>query len=441
MNQQEIIRKKRDGADLTAPEINAFVNGVTSGAWADYQTSALLMAMFINGLSPDEQSALTGAMLDSGERLDFSDIDAPVADKHSTGGVGDKTSLIVAPVVAACGVAVPMISGRGLGHTGGTLDKLEAINGYNVNLTTGEFKQTIKTCGFAMSGQTAEIAPADKKLYALRDATATIESIPLIVASIMSKKLAEDLDALVLDVKTGSGAFMRRFSDAKNLAEALVKTGNAFGVRCEAVISDMNQPLGKYVGNTSEVYECVKILRSEADDAMQPTLELAVELAARILVLCGVADSVQSSKFKVQSSLDSGAALEKFRHNIELQGGDPTVCDQPENLLDANLIKAEIKAETSGFVSEINAGAIGECVSRIGGGRIKIEDAIDFAVGYQCEKKIGDEIRRGDALGVLYCRRENQANSIREKLTGAYKITTERNANDARLIKEIIRGF
>ncbi|CAA9420734.1 MAG: Pyrimidine-nucleoside phosphorylase [uncultured Pyrinomonadaceae bacterium] len=441
MSQQEIIRKKRDGADLTAPEINAFVSGATNGAWADYQTSALLMAMFINGLSLEEQNALTRAMLASGDQLDFSDIDAPVADKHSTGGVGDKTSLIIAPLVAACGVSVPMISGRGLGHTGGTLDKLESIKGYNVNLTTKEFKRTIKNCGFAMSGQTAEIAPADKKLYALRDATATVESVPLIVASIMSKKLAEGLDALVLDVKTGSGAFMQQFGDAKKLAEALVETGKAFGVRCEAVISDMNQPLGKYVGNASEVYECVKILRGEADDAMQPTLELAAELAARILTLCGVADSVQGSKFKVQSSLDSGAALDKFRQNIELQGGDPAVCDQPENLLDASLIRAEIKAETSGFVTEINASAIGECVSRIGGGRIKIEDQIDFAVGYRCEKKIGDEIRRGDALGVLYCRRENQIDPIREKLTAAYKISSERNANDARLIKEIVGSF
>jgi pyrimidine-nucleoside phosphorylase len=255
MNQQKLIRKKRDGEILTKPEINAFVRGVTDGTWADYQTSALIMAMFINGLSFDEQNALTEAMLDSGERLDFSDVDVPVADKHSTGGVGDKTSLIIAPIVAACGVAVPMISGRGLGHTGGTLDKLESIAGYNVNLSTDELRQTIKSCGFAMTGQTAKIAPADKKLYALRDATSTVESIPLIVASIMSKKLAEGLDALVLDVKTGSGAFMKELKDSKRLAEALVQTGNAFGVRTEAVISDMNQPLGKFVGNALEVFE------------------------------------------------------------------------------------------------------------------------------------------------------------------------------------------
>jgi len=438
MNQQEIIRKKRDGETLTAREINSFVRGVTGETWADYQTSALIMAMFINGLSSDEQNALTEAMLDSGERLDFSDVDAPVADKHSTGGVGDKTSLIIAPLVAACGVAVPMISGRGLGHTGGTLDKLEAISGYNVNLSTAKFKRIIKTCGFAMTGQTAKIAPADKKLYALRDATATVESIPLIVASIMSKKLAEGLDVLILDVKTGSGAFMKEFADSKKLAASLCETGNAFGVRCEAVISDMNQPLGKFVGNALEVYECVKILRGEADETMQPTLELSIELAARMLVLCGVARTISDSKSQISNALDSGAALEKFRRNIELQGGDAKVCDQPESLLDGNLIRAEIKAEAAGFVSEIDAGAIGECVSRIGGGRIKVEDEIDFAVGYECAKKIGDEIRAGDALGVVYCRDENQFDLIRGKIIEAYKISPERNRNESRLIKETI---
>jgi pyrimidine-nucleoside phosphorylase len=438
MNQQEIIRKKRDGEVLTREEIAGFVVGVTDGKWADYQTSALLMAMYLNGLNADEQNALTRAMLASGERLDFSDVEMPVADKHSTGGVGDKTSLIIAPLVAACGVAVPMISGRGLGHTGGTLDKLESIAGYNVNLSTEELRRIIKTCGFAMSGQTAEIAPADKKLYALRDATATVESIPLIVASIMSKKLAENLDALVLDVKTGSGAFMQRHEDAQKLAAALCKTGNAFGVRTEAVISDMNQPLGKYVGNALEVYECVKILRGEADAQMLPTLELSIELAARMLVLCGVADSVRSSKFKVQSSLDSGAALEKFRQNVECQSGNPQVCDQPENLLDENLIQVEIKAEKTGFVAEINASAIGECVSRIGGGRIKVEDMIDFAVGYECAKKLGEEAKAGEILGVLFCRNETQADAIYEKLSDAYKINDEKPIGKFELVKEVI---
>jgi len=438
MRPQQIIAKKRDGKILSRQEINAFIEGVTDGTWADYQTSALLMAIFVNGLAEDEQNALTEAMLDSGERLDFSEIDAPLADKHSTGGVGDKTSLIIAPMVAACGVFVPMISGRGLGHTGGTLDKLESISGYNVNLSTEEFKKTIETCGFAMAGQTAKIAPADKKLYALRDATATVESIPLIVASVMSKKLAENLDALVLDVKTGSGAFMQNLDDAKNLASALCKTGNAFGMKTEAVISDMNQPLGKFVGNALEVFECIKILRGETDEQMHQTLELSIELAARMLILCGVEKTVQSSKFKVQSVLDSGAALEKFRQNIECQNGDALICDDPESLFDKNLIRVEIKTEKTGFIIKIDAGAIGESVSQIGGGRIKVEDKIDFAVGYECVKRLGDKVKSGETLGVIFCRNKPQADSIYEKLSNAYKIGDEKPFEKFELIKEVI---
>src|SRR3954463_812143 len=246
MRPQDIIRNKRDGGELSREEIGSFVKGVVDGAWADYQSSALLMAVYLNGMTTGEMEALTQSMLGSGDVLDFSDVPLPKADKHSTGGVGDKTSLVIAPLVAACGVAVPMISGRGLGHTGGTLDKLESIPGYNVNLSTDEFRSIIEKCGFAMTGQTADIAPADKKLYAMRDATATVPYIPLIVGSIMSKKLAEGLDALVLDVKTGSGAFMKSLDDAKQLAEALVSTGNEFHVRTQAVVSDMSQPLGKF---------------------------------------------------------------------------------------------------------------------------------------------------------------------------------------------------
>ncbi len=436
MRPQEIIAKKRDGKILSRREINAFITGVTDETWADYQTSALLMAMFMGGLAQEEQNTLTEAMLNSGERLDFSEIDAPLADKHSTGGVGDKTSLIIAPVVAACGVFVPMISGRGLGHTGGTLDKLEAIRGYNVNLSTEEFKETIKICGFAMSGQTAKIAPADKKLYALRDATATVESIPLIVASIMSKKLAEGLDALVLDVKTGSGAFMQNFDDAKNLARALCKTGNAFGVKTEAVISDMNQPLGKFVGNALEVFECVKILRGEIDEQMRATLELSIELAARMLMLCGVADTIQDSRFKIQDSLDSGEALEKFRQNIECQNGDTLICDNPESLLDKNLIEVEVKSEKTGFITEIDAGAIGESISRIGGGRIKVEDKVDFAVGYECVKKLGDRVNSGETLGAIFCRNRAQTHLIYEKLANAYKIDDEEPSGKFELVKK-----
>ncbi|HSK74068.1 MAG TPA: thymidine phosphorylase [Pyrinomonadaceae bacterium] len=438
MRPQELIRKKRDGGKFSAEEIKAFIKGVTDESWADYQITALVMAMFLNGLDVDEQNALTGAMLRSGEVLDFSDIEKPIADKHSTGGVGDKTSLIIAPLVAACGAAVPMISGRGLGHTGGTLDKLESISGYRVNLSLEEFRQIIKKCGFSMIGQTAEIAPADKKLYALRDATATVEYIPLIVASIMSKKLAEGLDALVLDVKTGSGAFMQKLEDSKKLAEAMVKTGKSQGVKTEAVISDMNQPLGKFVGNALEVYECVKILRGEADEKMRPTLELSVELTARMLVLCGIADTIQNSKFKIQNSLESGEALEKFRQNVELQGGDVKVFDNPESLFDKNLIEFSVKAQRAGFISEIDTGAVGSAIVGIGGGRTKAEDGIDHAVGYACETKIGDEVRENETLGVLYCRNETQFASIHKKLIRAYKISDENNLNDSRLIKAVI---
>jgi pyrimidine-nucleoside phosphorylase len=437
MKPQEIISRKRDGFALDGAEISEFIDGVTDKSWADYQISALLMAMFTRGLNLDEQNALTAAMLHSGEILDFSDIDAPKADKHSTGGVGDKTSLIIAPIVAACGIAVPMISGRGLGHTGGTLDKLEAIAGYNVKLSTSEFRRIIKKCGFAMAGQTAEIAPADKKIYALRDATATVPCIPLIVASIMSKKLAEGLDALILDVKTGSGAFVEEFAESKKLAEALVKTGNAFGVKTEAVISDMNEPLGKFVGNALEVYECIKILRNESDAQMSPTLELSVELAAGMLVLSNVADTIENAKLKIENVLASGEALERFRLNIECQGGDGKVCDAPEILFEKDLIEVEIKAETSGFIAAVDTSGVGEAVSLIGGGRTRTDDKIDHAVGYACGVKIGDEVRENETIGILYCRDESQANLISEKLQKAYAIGAEKPEN-LELIKFIV---
>jgi pyrimidine-nucleoside phosphorylase len=296
MRPQDIIRHKRDGGELSREEVASFVGGVVGGEWADYQASALLMAVYLNGMTTAEMEALTQAMLYSGEVLDFSDIAAPKADKHSTGGVGDKTSLVIAPLAAACGVCVPMISGRGLGHTGGTLDKLEAIEGYRVRLELGEFREIMRRVGFAMMGQTAEIAPADKKLYALRDATETVESIPLIVASIMSKKLAAGLGALVLDVKTGSGAFMRDEGRAKALARALVRTGNSCGVKTEALLTDMSQPLGEAVGNANEVRECLRIMRGETSDAARPVRDLSVELAARMVAASGAADSLEAAR-------------------------------------------------------------------------------------------------------------------------------------------------
>lgn len=438
MNPQDLIRKKRDGGRFFPEEINAFVKGVGDKSWTDYQISALLMAMFINGLRQTEQNALTEAMLLSGERLDFAELDAPIADKHSTGGVGDKTSLLIAPIVAACGVKVPMISGRGLGHTGGTLDKLESITGYNVNLSKDQFKNILIKCGYAMMGQTAEIVPADRKLYALRDATATIESIPLIVASIMSKKLAEGLNALVLDVKTGTGAFMQRERDARKLAKALVKTGNSFNVKTEALLTDMNQPLGKYVGNALEVYECLKILRGTIDKQIKPTLDLSIELAARILVLTKTAASNKAAKAKVAEALESGQALEAFKRNIELQGGDPKICDQPERLRGEDLLEVKIKSPESGYILEVDTSEIGKAVSLIGGGRLKMDDKIDHAVGYACDKTLGDKVKEHESLGTLFCRTEAGAAKVLARLQMAYKISAEKPTRKFELVKEII---
>jgi len=423
MRPQEIIAKKRDGGVLTREHIDAFINGVCDKSWADYQISALVMAMFINGLNLEEQDALTYAMLHSGKILDLSDITSPKADKHSTGGVGDKTSLIIAPLVAACGVAVPMISGRGLGHTGGTLDKLESIPGYNVNLSTQEFRKIIKKCGFAMTGQTDDIAPADKKLYALRDATATVPYIPLIVGSIMSKKLAEGLDALVLDVKTGSGAFMKSLNESKRLAEALVRTGNEFGVRTQAVVSDMSEPLGKYAGNAVEVFECIQVLRGEDDDAMASTRALSLELSARMLYLAGSEQNIDAARKTVETKLTDGSALEKLRQNIELQGGDPAVCDKPKMLLKRKMSECRIDADADGIVTEIDTFKIGSAMVDLGGGRTRAEDKIDSAVGFCTHVRIGTAIRNGEPLAIVTCRNGDQAASVREKLRSAFMIS------------------
>lgn len=422
MRPQDTIAKKRDGIELSDAEIREFIAGVCDGSWADYQITALIMAMVIRGLTEHEQDRITEAMLRSGEVLDLSANPRPKGDKHSTGGVGDKTSLVIAPVVAACGVAVPMISGRGLGHTGGTLDKLEAIPGYNVSLTLEEFHSVIDRCGFAMTGQTAEIVPADKKIYALRDATATVPCIPLIVASIMSKKLAEGLDALVLDVKTGSGAFMQRLEDSHALAKALVRTGRRFNVRTEAVISDMSQPLGRFVGNALETYECLKILRGESDPAMGPTTELSLELAARLLVLAAAQPEVAAARQMVRTKLENGEAFDAFRKNVELQGGDPRVCDDPGLLLDQEIVKAEVRADASGIAIEIDTLAIGNAVCGLGGGRTMAGDPIDHAVGYENRVMIGDEVREGEPLGVVYCRSAQQAEGVVDGLRRAYSL-------------------
>ncbi len=424
MRPQEIIATKRDGKALSDSEISLFIDGVCDGSWADYQITALIMAIFIRGLNRREQYSLTSAMLHSGTVMDFSDIDAPKGDKHSTGGVGDKTSLIIAPLAAACGMAIPMISGRGLGHTGGTLDKLESIPGFDVNLSFANFKKVLKKCGFALAGQTKQIAPADKRIYALRDATATVPYIPLIVASIMSKKLAEGLDVLILDVKTGSGAFIQKYADTLKLAKSLCETGKSFSVNTQALITDMSQPLGKYVGNALEVYECLKILRGEADDLMQPTLELSVELTATMLVQCKIAGTMDNARARINKAFASGEVLDRLRQNIELQGGDPNICDKPEMLLTKGLTEVKVISDANGYVADIDSLIVGNAICEIGGGRLKAEDGVDHAVGYACLRKIGDRVQKGDELGIIYCRKK-QADLISEKLRGAYKISRE----------------
>jgi pyrimidine-nucleoside phosphorylase len=435
---QDVIRRKRDREELSHEEIASFIRGVVDGTWADYQASALLMAIFLNGMTNAERQSLTREMLQSGEVLDFSSIPKPKVDKHSTGGVGDKTSLILAPLAAACGVCVPMISGRGLGHTGGTLDKLEAIPGFRVNLSLAEFRSVLERIGFAMIGQTGELAPADKKIYALRDATATVETIPLIVASIMSKKLAAGLEALVLDVKTGTGAFMREEERARELARALVATGNSCGVRTEALITDMNQPLGSAVGNALETKECIEILRGEVSEEARPVLDLSMELAARMVALAGVEPSPEAARVATERALSSGRALELFRQNVEVQGGDPRVCDEPSRLMPLTVRSVKVESPHAGFVNAINASEVGRAVSIMGGGRTRVEDKIDPAVGFMSHAKIGSEVSAGDWLGTLYFHDEALGREAARIIRASYEITERPVAEPPQLIKEVI---
>lgn len=438
MRPQDVIRKKRDGEELSRAEIDFFVAGVTKEDIADYQVSALLMAIYLNGMNEAEQQALTEAMLRSGITLDFSSIAKPKADKHSTGGVGDKTSLVIAPLVAACGVCVPMISGRGLGHTGGTLDKLESIPGYRVNLSTKEFKGVLEQVGFAMAGQTAEIAPADKKMYALRDATSTVEAIPLIVASIISKKGAAGLDAMVIDVKVGSGAFMRDAARAKALAKALVKTGNSCGIRTRALLTDMNQPLGRAVGNSLEVKECIELLRGDAQPGARPVLDLSLELSAHMLVLSHVDDSLEKAHARLQRALDSGDALECFRQNVAAQGGDARVCDDPDKFLPLVTESIKVESPRSGIITEIETTEIGHAIAALGGGRVRIEDKIDPTVGFITERTIGDEVSQGDLLGTVYAKDESKAQETAARIQAAYRVSEASHAQRPSLIKEVI---
>ena len=396
----DLIRKKRDGAALDPSEIAFFVSGVTAGTIPDYQASALLMAIVLRGMSADETASLTNAMVRSGARVDLSDIPGAKVDKHSTGGVGDKTSLIVAPIVAACGVVVPMMSGRGLGHTGGTLDRLEAVPGFKVNLAVDQMKERLRADGCAMIGQTAQIAPADKRLYALRDVTGTVESVPLISASIMSKKIAEGIDALVLDVKTGSGAFMKSEAESRRLAESLVAIGLAAGVRTEAIITDMEAPLGCAVGNALEVIECLEVLKGRGPEDV---ITVSVELAARMLVLGGVASSRSDAARRVRRTIDSGEGLERFRRIVEGQGGDPRVVDDYGRLPSVEG-RHVVAAPRAGYLTRLDAELVGRASVALGAGRDTIEDQVDPGVGIVVKAKPGAALNRADAVLELHYR-------------------------------------
>ena len=396
---QWIIEKKRDGLELDPAEIRDFIHDYTTGAIPDYQMAAMAMAIYFRGMTPVETAALTDAMMHSGAMVDTSSIPLPKVDKHSTGGIGDKVSLILAPLAAAAGLAVPMISGRGLGITGGTLDKLESIRGFNVNLTEAQFIDTLLKCGVAMIGQTGEIAPADKKLYALRDVTATVPSIPLITASIMCKKMAEGIDSLVLDVKCGSGAFMKTIDDARTLARSMVRVGKAMNKNVVALVDDMNQPLGRTAGNALEVRESIECLRGQhaGEDLMDVTLALTAEM----LVMAGKAPDPDAARATLVALIDSGAAFAKFREMAALQGADLAVVDDP-SLLPTATIQQPYLSPASGYLAGVDADSIGRAVLVLGGNRRKTDDVIDYAVGTADLAKIGDRVEPGTPLVTLH---------------------------------------
>jgi pyrimidine-nucleoside phosphorylase len=414
----DVIRKKRDGRELSRDEIASLVSAYTRGDIPDYQVSAWLMAVVLRGMTRAETAALTDAMLHSGEVLDLSFLAAKKVDKHSTGGVGDKTSLVLAPLAAAAGVVVPMISGRGLGHTGGTLDKLEAIPGFNVNLSVAQFRRVLETCGCAMIGQTAEIAPADRKLYALRDVTGTVESPYLICASIMSKKLAEGIDSLVLDVKTGSGAFMKKEEDAAFLAELMVETGERMGKQVVALITDMDQPLGNMIGNALEVVEVVEVLRGEGPEDLR---QLCLELAGWMLHLGGVAGTVADGKKQSEKLIASGNALEKFRRMVEMQGGDPAVIDDLKRLPQAQHTMT-ISSARAGYLTSLQCEQIGTACVILGGGREKKEDSVDPAVGIVLHKKVGDAVSLNEPLATIHYNAEARVIRAKQLLEESFEI-------------------
>jgi pyrimidine-nucleoside phosphorylase len=430
----DVIRKKRDDLELSRLEIEGLVSGYTKGEIPDYQVSSWLMAVVLRGMTRAETTTLTNAMLRSGEVLDLSSLPARKVDKHSTGGVGDKTSLVLAPLVAAAGLVVPMISGRGLGHTGGTLDKLESIPGFNVNLSVAEFRRVLGTCGCAMIGQTAEIAPADRKLYALRDVTGTVESPYLICASIMSKKLAEGIDALLLDVKTGSGAFMKSAKDAAFLAELMVETGEGMGKRTVALITDMDQPLGNMIGNALEVVEVIEVLRGSGPEGLR---DLCLELAGWMLHLGGASKTVAEGKRRSAELIASGEAHEKFREMIALQGGDPRVVDDPRRL-PASPCTMQVASPHAGYLDSMQCEQIGSACVILGGGRERKEDSVDPAVGIVLHKKVGDRVAAKEPIATIHYHSQTRAEQARRLIETSCQISDAPPKSKRPLIHEVI---
>lgn len=435
MRPAEIIRTKRDGGALAPEAIREFVLGHVRGEIPDYQASAFLMAVFLRGMSRAETVALTRAMAESGRRADLSSVPGVKVDKHSTGGIGDKVSIPLAPLVAACGARVPMISGRALGHTGGTLDKLDSIPGFRTDLSMEEYVATVRRVGLCLVGQTDDLAPADRRLYALRDVTATVECIPLIASSILSKKAASGIDALVLDVKTGSGSFLKDLDRCRELARTLVEVGEGLGLRAVALLTDMDQPLGRAVGNAIEIEESIACLRGEGP----PDLEaIVVELGAEMLVLAAVAREIEEGRRRIREAIRSKSGLAKFREAIEAQGGDPAVVDDPARLPNAER-STPFPSPQEGFVAGIDAAEIGIAAMSLGAGRARAEDEIDPAAGLLVLAKVGDRVKRGEALATFLHRAGTSLEEAKERVARAYRFAPEAPRKRALVLERIGR--
>jgi pyrimidine-nucleoside phosphorylase len=432
MRMVDIIEKKRNGLELTKEEIQFLINGFTDESIPDYQMSAFSMAVFFQGMTKEERVHLTEAMVQSGDQIDLSGIEGIKVDKHSTGGVGDTTTLVLAPLVASVGVPIAKMSGRGLGHTGGTIDKLESVKGFHVEITNDEFIHLVNTNKIAVIGQSANLTPADKKLYSLRDVTATVDSIPLIASSIMSKKIAAGADAIVLDVKTGSGAFMKNLDDAKELAQTMVDIGNGVGRKTKAIISDMSQPLDFAVGNALEVKEAIDTLSGHGPEDLH---ELCLTLGSHMVVLAEKAADLQQARDMLEESIRSGKALQSFKTFLAAQGGDASVVDDPTKLPTAKYTK-EVPALKTGYVAEITAEMIGIAAMMLGAGRITKESVIDLAVGVVLHKKVGDFVQKGDALVTIHSNHENVIEVI-EKIYASYKLVDEKVAQPTLIYTEI----